>query len=599
MTRWLRRTALLGPALAALGLAGLNVAPADAAAFTSTGVRCTIVGTSGADVLTGTSGRDVICGLGGNDVIRARGGNDLVDAGGGKDTVVAGAGNDRVLAGSGADRVSGGDGADRISGGTGADDVNGGAGADLVSGGPGPDALAGDGGADVLSGGDGGDTIEGGTGQDDLNGQQGDDDLTGDGGADDLDGGAGSNICIVDAADDSVRCRYDEQPPALVEAGLSPGSVDVSVGSAEVTVRVHATDDTGVEDVQVGLHSADYQVQLGGPPLELVEGDQRDGWWQATFEVPRWLRPATLRPTVYLRDRLKRQTSDDSSPARLAVSDANPDTQPPQLTLLAPVDAATVDVRTASKDVTVKVRATDDVSGVARVDLCLARPAQPLYQAVICQDDVPRASGSVGDGVYQATLTLPKGSLGGDWNVQAYTEDRASSGGAYWLGPDAYPGYQGSAGPTPYPFPDGQGRLPVQGASDSRPAWTDSVTLDPAEVDTLTSAATTHVTVHALDAAGEGVTAVSAVLVSDSELATAPQFDKVDLQQTDGDMLDGTWQGDLVLDQGTPVGTYHVLVFVDDISHSRGYVGSGSPYATGYGYTVVDGDPHVTVVEHQ
>src|SRR5690348_3282879 len=34
-----------------------------------TGQRCTIVGTSGRDVLRGTSHRDVICGRGGNDTI--------------------------------------------------------------------------------------------------------------------------------------------------------------------------------------------------------------------------------------------------------------------------------------------------------------------------------------------------------------------------------------------------------------------------------------------------------------------------------------------------------------------------------------------------
>src|SRR5882757_18764 len=66
---------------------------------TSTGVRCTIVGTKHADHLRGTSGNDVICGLGGNDVI---------DGGSGNDTLIGGAGDDTLIGGSGSDKLDGG-----------------------------------------------------------------------------------------------------------------------------------------------------------------------------------------------------------------------------------------------------------------------------------------------------------------------------------------------------------------------------------------------------------------------------------------------------------------------------------------------------------
>ena len=83
----LRRTAIhllrTAGALAApiLLLVGLPAVPAAAAVQTSTGVRCTIVGTPSDDVLRGTRHRDVICGRGGRDVIRGGRGNDLIDAG--------------------------------------------------------------------------------------------------------------------------------------------------------------------------------------------------------------------------------------------------------------------------------------------------------------------------------------------------------------------------------------------------------------------------------------------------------------------------------------------------------------------------------------
>jgi beta-glucanase (GH16 family) len=82
-----------------------------AAELAVTGAKCTIVGTSKADVLTGTFASDVICGLGGNDVIYGSAGNDVIDAGSGNDRIFAGAGHDQVFGGKGSDFVDGGTGA--------------------------------------------------------------------------------------------------------------------------------------------------------------------------------------------------------------------------------------------------------------------------------------------------------------------------------------------------------------------------------------------------------------------------------------------------------------------------------------------------------
>ena len=576
---------------------GVLAAPPASAAETSTGVRCTVVGTSGDDLLVGTSSRDVVCGLGGDDVIRSGGGNDLIDAGAGDDVVRAGSGGDRVLAADGADDVAGGDGDDTVAGGGGADDIEGDAGDDTISGGAGQDDLAGEGGGDDVSGGAGDDTLEGGGAGDDLEGQGGDDDLSGGSGADALDGGVGTNICIVDAADESVRCKYDEQAPVMVETVIDPGTVDVSAGDADFTVRVHATDDTGVEDVQVQLYDGDMYVDV--PPLMPVSGDQRDGWWETTATVPRWTRPATLSPTVIVRDRLDRTQYDTSSPARLQVLDDDPDTETPRMWLRSPVGSDPVDVRTEGADVKVSVRATDAQSGVDRVDLCLSKPADEnqLMLYGICRDGVPRASGTAHDGVWTAVLRIPKGARNGTWNVTAYADDRVhTDGGVSWLGPDAYQRYVdlhaccGEANP----FPDGAGALTVIGAEDNTAAWTDDVTVTPAEVDTLPADATTHVRVRAQDVAGEGVTQVTSLLVADSNLATAPQFDQVDLALTTGDLEDGVWEGDLVLPQGTPPGTYHVLTFVTDVAHSTGFIGPSYPNDT-TGWRILASDPKVVV----
>lgn len=90
--------------------------------MSSSGRRCTIIGTPGHDVLRGTSRDDVVCGLGGNDVIDARGGDDLVDGGAGHDVLTGGPGDDTILGGLGPDTIYSVDGfRDSVDGGAGND----------------------------------------------------------------------------------------------------------------------------------------------------------------------------------------------------------------------------------------------------------------------------------------------------------------------------------------------------------------------------------------------------------------------------------------------------------------------------------------------
>lgn len=56
------------------------------------GLRVTIVGAAGRDVIRGTRGRDVMAALGGSDTVRGLGGNDIVCAGAGDDVVIGGSG---------------------------------------------------------------------------------------------------------------------------------------------------------------------------------------------------------------------------------------------------------------------------------------------------------------------------------------------------------------------------------------------------------------------------------------------------------------------------------------------------------------------------
>ena len=166
---------------------------------------CTIVGTEIDDVLVGTSGDDVICGLGGDDVINGETGND---------------------------RLIGGDGIDQILGDDGDDYLEGGPGADKLFGGNGTDSLLGGTDNDVLIGGASGDS---------------------------LDGGDGINFCEKDKQDSATSsCFFDESGPKLISIAISTGSIDTSVNSAILTIRVGALDiGTGVKQIGLGFRIKD------------------------------------------------------------------------------------------------------------------------------------------------------------------------------------------------------------------------------------------------------------------------------------------------------------------------------------------------------
>jgi uncharacterized repeat protein (TIGR01451 family) len=219
------------------------------------GSGCTIVGSSGDDVITGTADSDVICGLDGNDTL---------DGSTGRDTVRGGAGDDEV---------SGGDGNDTLTGGVGADSLMGGTGKDLMQGGPGDDTLAGgtqldtasyladpagvtalmtpgsvtDGfgntdtltGVEIVQGSDfGDDDLTGSTGRNGLWGNGGNDTLRGLAGNDVLNGGAGTDT--LDGGPGVDTCSAGETVTNCEAAGSLNDLSSPRLGSQERVAGVRS-----------------------------------------------------------------------------------------------------------------------------------------------------------------------------------------------------------------------------------------------------------------------------------------------------------------------------------------------------------------------
>lgn len=594
--------ARLVPALllaAPLVLGGLVVAPAaEAASYTSTGVRCTKVGTPYNDTLHGTAYADVICGLGGNDVIFGYSGNDVIDGGVGTDKIYGGRGADRLYGQDGYDTLSGQEDNDRIEGGVGNDIIATAAGADVVIAGPGHDYVdLGDGndwvdgstgsdkilggtGTDTIVGGADNDTVSGGSGADTIYGNDGNDDLVGGADKDLLSGGTGTNWCEMAADDTRYACKTDLENAKAVDISLSSTSVDVTDAPATVTYSIRVTDDTGVLTTQVGAQYDDGSGYASGGLARLASGTIRDGWWTGSLQVPRYIEGGVMTVNVFLKDRVGRVSS-GAFPRELTVVSRNPDRSAPRV-VDSWVGATTVDVRSAARTFSAAVRIVDDVAGAdpGSSYLCPSHLyADGFRQAGGCES-LTLSSGTIRDGWWRADVTIPEGSVSGTWNLSAWVEDASTRWGmTYWDGPDLH-AWQESHPPVNGVLMPGQGgRFTVLGVGDSHAPSLTTVKIAPATVDGM--AGPTEVTV---DVAARDVEGISRVSIN----AAAQTSDSwIELAASEGELVsgttrDGVWRFTVDVVQGTPPGTYHLQVTVEDLTHWVSYLSPGSPH-TGTG----------------
>lgn len=600
-----RRVLAIGALLVAL--IPLTPTAEAAAATAATGARCTIVGTSGDDVLVGTSRRDVLCGRGGDDVLRGRGGDDVLDGGSGRDRLDGGSGADTLLGERGSDQLTGGSGADRLSGGSGNDKLAGEKGDDTLAGDSGDDRISGDAGRDLARGGSGADVLRGGTGddallggsdRDALFGEAGNDDLNGEAAPDDLDGGEGTNWCTVDAEDTQKKCKYDRTGPEATELTVEPGSVDVTDSEGPVVLRVHVVDDTGVDNVVV--------EQVGGAaPVRLaqrVAGTVRDGWWEFTSVTPRFARPGAYDVNVQMFDRVGHSAARVFS-GRLTVINRDPDTTAP-LASDVQVWPVAVDVRGADATVRIDVRITDNKAGLESADVALVwtNPTGAPVLADSARGSFTRTSGTEQDGRYTATVVVPRGATGGTWSPEVRTWDRVGNQHT-WLGDalfDDRSRYWAGGGPADQSRLPG-GSLQVTGSAldTTAPAFSEVRVVEPV-IDTLATAATVTLEVHASDG-GDGVRNVQADFVGNALFFSGSGV------LVEGTPADGWWRVQITFAQGVAPGRYVLRnLFVGDRSNiglwgSPASDTSGTPSAPAERYRTAAGqawDGAITVVEN-
>ncbi|GAA4950683.1 calcium-binding protein [Actinoplanes utahensis] len=417
-------------------------------------------GDGDSDTVGGGDGSDRLDGGDGTDTLDGGGGSDGVNGGGGDDTLAGGAGDDTVRGGDGADQATGGDGNDRLSGGGGNDVIGGGVGDDTVDGGGGDDTVAGGDGSDTLIGGDGNDAMDGGGGDDAMDGGVGDDRMDGGAGNDDVEGGPGLNACVPDDSDLGEDKCTDRHSPRVDVSSLE-WTAEPAVSNdedVEVRLRAHVTDDrSGVTGMSVSFQNPEAEgpgFYLSGSTM--VGGAMHDGIIELTGTLPRQSVLGDWRiSSIYLDDRVYRnssyqiaadgsyslhtsvngsvEASDRFAVTPLTVRGEIFDRQRPEpVAAGAAWQTPTTLENSTDQTATLRIGATDDLSGVTSVGARLASP-DPRDPSVYLYGGLH--SGTPTDGVFEISGTVPAFTRPGEWKVDSvWAYDRTGRSGQIWAG---------------------------------------------------------------------------------------------------------------------------------------------------------------------
>lgn len=436
----------LGVLVLALGV--VNPAQAAPKAKTSTGLTCTIVGTSANNTLTGTAAKDIICGLGGNDTIKGMGGNDIIDGGTGNDTVYGGDGNDIVYGGAGDDKLRGDAGNDSFYGDTGNDALTGGEGNDTLRGGVGNDSVTGDGGNDLAVGGDGNDTLNGGLGNDTLSGEVGNDRVIGGDGVDTLNGNDGIDSLSGDAGNDKVNGGAGDDN---LNGGIGDDSLLGEVGNDAVTGG------DGSDRIEGGDGNDSLTGSGGNDAINGGEGNDALGGGDGNDA----LSGGDGNDKIYGdagNDALKGEGGNDGMIGGAGsdnLAGANGEPAPTERNLCekdildvvtycgfdnaapwvvsAELSTTSVDSSVSAQTIQVTMHVTDELMGVdvagCSITLDGARSSTGYERAV-------RTSGDAIDGMYTCNVTIPLGGSTGRWGLNIDTRDRAGNMGFANQGPN-------------------------------------------------------------------------------------------------------------------------------------------------------------------
>ena len=221
----------------------------------------------------------------------------------------------------------------------------------------------------------------------------------------------------------------DARRPSVRSVRLSSATIDTRRRSRTLTLRIRATDDSGIATMRVWLWGSPVRSSTARP--RLVSGTRADGTWLGRIRVPRWQGTSTAKLAIELTDEVGRYRM--TGPRGLTaigqpgtvriVSRQDPEVPTVRLTSVTP---RSVDLRTGARMVTVVARVSDRGSGVRRVSLNLDGP-EAGNGAESISAVLRRVSGTKHDGVWKGTATMPPCQAApGGWSLAVFAWDAAS-----------------------------------------------------------------------------------------------------------------------------------------------------------------------------
>lgn len=296
--------------------------------------------------------------------------------------------------------------------------------ADVLRGTPQDDVICGRGGNDVIRGGGGDDLLIGGAGRDLLLGGAGDDALDGGMRRDTLVGGPGDDTCEVSDEDVPSRdCAVDSSGPTITDVQV-PATV---AAGTQITVAWRVTDPSTVTGSYLLVRSETWNSQgrqgwvswCFGASARLVSGDERDGVYAVTCEVPANVINDTFTVWVGAHDALGNGTWPEGTTSFATVGGSD-DRDPPTVS-----DVMFASTVRPGDVLSIAVRA-QDVSGVASIGFLL-RGGEPQFASIWGAGPMETISGDARDGVFRVDVEIPPGVSPGSYDVWLFASDEVGN----------------------------------------------------------------------------------------------------------------------------------------------------------------------------
>lgn len=384
----------------------------------------------------------------------------------------------------------------------------------------------------------------------------------------------------------------DTLPPVLgaAQSGFAPNAIDVTGGSATVTVSLAVTDDVAGVTFSSVVNFPGPGVVFRSPSgsqtrrvssFSLVSGDNLNGQWQADITFPQFVESGTWTvDSIVLEDLVGNTVTLDTPtldaagfPTTLNVT-SDSDTTPPTLVKLT-IDPAAIDTSDGLRTVTVTMEITDDVSGVDFSALPPGYWALGIYPSAgnfirICSNPVLQDGGTPLNGTWISECSFPQFSQAGTWTLSGPTLPDAA-GNLVTLQP---------ADLASMGFPTGVALTSTP--SDTAPAQLSTFAFSPTFIDTSVGPQTVTATAGVTD----NLSGYSGMQVSFRSPSGGQLRYLFVYNQVSGTPLNGTFDGSVEFPQFSEAGTWRVerLLYFDNVFN---YVSLDTATMTGLGLPTV------------